>query len=176
MGTCDDKTGEWNYEGECPTPTLQSPVPCGSGYTGNKVHKAKCNSAGTAYEYYWDESACVQQVNATYLKGYENAMAAAQALAANLEAYYDQHGTYPAKYWYDWSGKNDLCYANVEEGQKNAYCTFSYNGVYVGGALIVLNHASDHQGMNACYAKNSEFSKICEYVAGSGGVNKRIFY
>ncbi len=60
QGTCDDKEGTWSYSGECLTPTLENPRPCGTGYTGNEIQTAKCNSAGTAYEYSWDRSGCVE--------------------------------------------------------------------------------------------------------------------
>ena len=87
-GTCNDKTGTWSYSGECPTPTLESPKSCGNGYSGTQVQKAKCNNAGTAYEYSWDRTGCTATTWYGHAFDYGNTVKDAQ------EIYYAEHGQY----------------------------------------------------------------------------------
>lgn len=120
VGTCNDKTGNWVYSAECPTPnTLESPRPCGTGFTGNEVHKVKCNSAGTAYEYYWDRGGCTA-ISTWYstAQDYGNTIKEAQ------EAYYAQHGQYA-------SSLSALGLQNLQCPSGASSCTMNVRGVDV---------------------------------------------
>ncbi len=133
VGTCNDKTGEWSFEGECPSPTLQSPVPCGSGYTGNKVHKAKCNSAGTAYEYYWDESGCTCPSGSTLSYGMcidtttwqGNGLVLSREVGQAIEKFYEKNGYYATSLT-QLGLSNIVCVGNYD-------CHFDSDGTFVIG-------------------------------------------
>lgn len=179
VGRCDDKDGQWVYEGTCPDKPAATQS-CTTGM-GTETRNVTCDTKSGAWQTStWSTAKCYNVDTALYNR-YQQLYSIAQDLAAQMESYYKTYGRYPAKTWRDY-GNLGTCYYpdNTVNSVPAVYCSVSTPKVAntsKGAIGIVLQHTGTSEaGKSFCRAYVSQMQQLCGALTGEDSLNTPHYY